>query len=385
MDQVALKIQRRRYLSEAVREVAIYQRFREATGACPEIINLREVFMHDGHVCMAFEKHGNSLAAALDRGAISPARARRATRQVLIALDQLHRSGYAHTDVKPDNILYSPRTGDARLADLGDAVERLRHGTLYGTREYTPPEVLLGTPLARSLDMWSVGCTVFEMLTARVLFNPRAAAAKKYQEFNHAGGKGLPLAASVVQDHADEEAEQLAQGTIVANKYRLERVLGSGRFSTVWLAKTLSGVSVDTSGKIVRNTVPGVYTPRRAQNKREHDARHWRKSKGAADLLDLALNYEHLLLMITLRGSFPPTMIKAGLFRASYFEEDGTPRFQPALRRVSLRNRLRRSCKLRGGALDDAIDFLECCLTIDPLQRITAQAALAHPWLSGAK
>ena len=87
-------------------------------------------------------------------------------------------------------------------------------------------------------------------------------------------------------------------------------------------------------------------------NEREHDARHWRKSKGAADLLDLALNYEQLLLMITLRGSFPPTMIKAGRFRASYFEEDGTPRFRPALRRVSLRNRVRRSCKLRGRALD---------------------------------
>src|ERR1700754_2293993 len=106
MNHVALKIQRRRYFSEAVREIAIYRRLREATGACPEIINLRGVFMHDGHVCMAFEKHGNSLGAALDRGAISPARIRRATRQLLIALDQLHRSGYAHTDVKPDNILY---------------------------------------------------------------------------------------------------------------------------------------------------------------------------------------------------------------------------------------------------------------------------------------
>jgi len=258
MDQVALKIQRRRYFGEAVREVAVYQRFREATGACPEIIHLREAFLHDGHLCMAFEKHGNSLAAALDRGAISPARARRATRQVVIALDRLHRSGYAHTDVKPDNILYCPRTGDARLADLGDAVERLRHGTLYGTREYTPPEVLLGAPLARSLDMWSVGCTVFEMLTARVLFDPRAVVSKKYREFNQAGGKDLPLAASVVQDRADEEAEQLPCGTIVANKYRLERALGCGRFSTVWLAKTLSDVSLDTSGQILRNNVPDV-------------------------------------------------------------------------------------------------------------------------------
>lgn len=384
MDQVALKIQRRRYLSEGVREIAIYQSLRQATGACPEIINLREVFMHDGHVCMAFEKHGNSLGAALDRGAISPARARRATRQLLIALDRLHRSGYAHTDVKPDNILYSSRRGDARLADLGDAVERLQHGTLYGTREYTPPEVLLGARLTRSLDMWSVGCTVFEMLTARVLFNPRAAAAEKYQEFNQAGGKNLPLAASVVQDRADEEAEQLPRGTIVANKYRLEHALGCGRFSTVWLAKSLSDVSLDISREILRNNVLGVYARQRAQTERQRAERHWRKSKGAADLLDLALNYEHLLLMVALRGSFPLAMIKIGRFRASYFEEDGTPRFRPALRPVSLRDRLRRSCKLRGRALDAAMDFLERCLTIDPSQRITAVAALAHPWIASS-
>lgn len=384
MAQVALKIQRRRYFSEAVREIATYQRLREATGACPEIINLREVFLHDGHVCMVFEKHGNSLAAALDRGAISTARARRATRQVLIALDRLHRSGFAHTDVKPDNILYCPRTGDARLADLGDAVERLHRGTLYGTREYTPPEVLLGAPLARSLDMWSVGCTVFEMLTARVLFNARAAAAKKYQEFNQAGGKDLPLAASVVQDRADEEAEQLPRGRIVANKYRLEHELGCGRFSTVWLAKTVSDISVDASRKILGNHVPDVDVRRRARTERQRDERRWRKSKGAADLLDLALNYEQLLLMVALRGSFPQTMIKAGRFRASYFEEDGMPRFRPALRRVSLRDRLRRSCTLRGRALDKATDFLEGCLTIDPSQRIAADAALAHPWMSSS-
>jgi len=88
--------------------------------------------------------------------------------------------------------------------------------------------------------------------------------------------------------------------------------------------------------------------------------------------------------MVALRGSFPPAMIKAGRFRASYFEEDGMPRFRPALRQVSLRNLLRRSCKLRGRALDTAMDFLKRCLTIDPSQRITAGAALAHPWMSGS-
>jgi serine/threonine protein kinase len=129
------------------------------------------------------------------------------------------------------------------------------------------------------------------------------------------------------------------------------------------------------------NNVQGVDAGQRARTERQRDDRRWRKSKGAADLLDLALNYEQLLLMIALRGSFPPAMINAGRFRASYFEGDGTPRFRPALRRVSLRDRVRRSCKLRGTALDTAMDFLERCLTIDPSQRITAGAALAHPWI----
>ena len=165
----------------------------------------------------------------------------------------------------------------------------------------------------------------------------------------------------------------------MANKYRLERALGCGRFSTVWLAKTLSDVSVDTSRKILGNNVPGVDARQRARTERQHDERRWRKSKGAADLLDLALNYEQLLLMVALRGSFPPAMIEAGRFRASYFEKDGMPRFRPALRRVSLRDRVRRSCKLRGRALDTATDFLERCLTIDPSQRITAGCCASSP------
>jgi len=384
MDQVALKVQRRRYFGEAVREITNYRSLREATGPCSEMTNLSEVFMHDGHVCMAFERHGNSLAAALDRRSLSTARARRVTRQVLVALDRLHRSGYTHTDVKSDNILYSPKTGDARLTDLGDVVERPRRGALYGTREYTPPEVLLGVPLDRSMDMWSFGCTVFEMLTARVLFDPRAAAAKKYQEFNEADGKDLGLAESVLQDRANEEAEQLSRGTIVVNKYRLERPLGHGRFSTVWLARTLSTRSVDTSDKLLHNGAPGISARQRPGTERQRADRRWRKRKGAADLLDLALNYEHLLLMVRLLGSLPLAMIKAGRFQASYFEEDGAPRFRPVLPRVSLRDRLRRSCNLKGTALGHATDFLERCLTIDPSHRIAAGAALAHPWVTSS-
>ena len=174
-------------------------------GPCPEVVALHESFLHDGHICMAFEKHAGSLETALDRGPLPPARVRRVTRQILAALDRLHRCGYAHTDVKPDNILYDPRTGVARLADLGSAADRLRQGGAFGTREYTPPEVILGAPLRVEMDLWALGCTVFEMLTRHLLFSPRRAAARKYREFSH-DAPPTELAESALADEAEELA-----------------------------------------------------------------------------------------------------------------------------------------------------------------------------------
>ena len=155
MERIALKVQRRRYAREAVDEIAVYQRLRESGEICPEIIRLREAFIYDGHICLAFDRHGNSLWEALARGAIPPPRVRRGARQMLTALDCLHRAGYTHTDIKPDNILYRARSGDTRLADLGDAEKRLKQGRIYGTREYTPPEMILGAPLTPSIDICS--------------------------------------------------------------------------------------------------------------------------------------------------------------------------------------------------------------------------------------
>ena len=382
-ERIALKVQRRRYTREAVDELGVYQRLRASGEICPEMICLREAFTYDGHICLAFDLHGNSLCETLEHGPLRPPRVRRVARQMLSALDHLHRAGYSHTDIKPDNILYRARSGDARLADLGDAETRLRQGTIYGTREYTPPEIILGAPLTSAIDIWSLGCTIFEMLTDRLLFDPRAAAAKKYHEFS-SRGKPLPLSAAVLRDNAEEEAEQLARGVIVGRKYRLEKPLGRGRFGTVWKAFQLSSASLDCTRNILQRSGPGVNTPRKRKSGREVQDRKWRRTKGADDLVDLALNYEQLLLMSAVGGAFPRAMIDSARYRASYFDEDGVLRFRPTLVGTSLRDRVRRRSILRGEGLDLATHFLKCCLTIDPGERFTAAEALSHPWLSPA-
>lgn len=379
---VALKIQRRRYAREATWEIYVHHLARKG-GRCPELIGLHEYFLHDGHVCMAFERHGSSLENALGRGPLPVARVRRVTRQILAALARLHACGYAHTDVKPDNILYDGRTGDARLADLGSARTGLRRGSHPGTREYMAPEILIGAPLSCALDLWSLGCTVFEMLTGHLLFSPRRAAAKKYREFAP-DAQPVELDPSVHADDAVEAAEQYPKGTVIAGKYELQRRLGQGRFGTVWAASELHSRPIGGDYKPVWTHAMSAAAARPPSTPRERADERWRDRKGADDLLDLALRYEHSLLVGAHCGPFPARMIRQAKYRKSFFESDGAHRFRPEIHPMSIRERLRRGGGLRGDVLKGAVDFLNALVQVDPARRVSADDALEHPWLTGS-
>jgi serine/threonine protein kinase len=96
------------------------------------------------------------------------------TRQTAEALAALHRVGFLHGDVKPDNIRLVD-AGTAVLIDLGFAHRpgentRLRqHGYLLGTPDYLAPEMCrLDADGDLSSDLFSLGVTLFEMLTGRL-------------------------------------------------------------------------------------------------------------------------------------------------------------------------------------------------------------------------
>ena len=322
---IALKITRRRSPRSAINEIGIHKAV-QRTGPCGSIAGLLEAFLYDGHVCMAYEKHGRSLDDEINARLLTPAQTLAVTRQILDALTHLHAAGYCHTDLKPDNILYDRRTGIARLADLGNAERELTTGSSLCTREYTPPEVLLGAPLAPAIDHWSLGCTVFEMLTGELLFNPRAIAAAKYKEFYFDDDEEVsdePLPAAEAADRAEEAAEQYSPGTVIAGKYRLGKELGRGRFGTVWAAEIIADVSLDGSFATLWQHCEEKERQRPPRSEAERLARVWKRQKGADDLRDLALNYEHLLLIDRLFGPLPPALIRAGTFQHSFFTPDG--------------------------------------------------------------
>lgn len=93
-------------------------------------------------------------------------------------LDYLHASNIVHRDLKPDNILVNVDTTDpfrslAVIADFGLARATSPTETFYiCTRQYRPPEVITNTAKGdASLDIWSLGCVFFELVTGHTLFH----------------------------------------------------------------------------------------------------------------------------------------------------------------------------------------------------------------------
>jgi WD40 repeat protein/serine/threonine protein kinase/tetratricopeptide (TPR) repeat protein len=98
-------------------------------------------------------------------------------RQVAEAAHALHESGVIHRDIKPDNVLVTPDGAQAVLMDLGlaqlaDETEgRLtRTRQFVGTLRYASPEQVLSVPLDRRSDVYSLGATLWELLTLRPMF-----------------------------------------------------------------------------------------------------------------------------------------------------------------------------------------------------------------------
>jgi serine/threonine protein kinase len=99
-------------------------------------------------------------------------------RQTAEALAALHQAGFLHGDLKPDNLRVT-EDGTAVLIDLGFAhrpgenAAFLRAGYVLGTANYLAPELCDELPTEDlSSDLFSLGVTLFEMLTGRLPYPP---------------------------------------------------------------------------------------------------------------------------------------------------------------------------------------------------------------------
>ncbi|HHB90959.1 MAG TPA: serine/threonine protein kinase [Anaerolineae bacterium] len=132
---------------------------------------------------------GGSVEDLIEQyGAMNPVLAAEIAQQVCMALDYMHARGYAHLDVKPNNILFRrPLMPDERpeavLIDFGSAQKSERRAEVEaGALVYLPPErvrVMIGDKPPESVtdkaaaDIYSVGVTLYRMLTGQLPFSGR--------------------------------------------------------------------------------------------------------------------------------------------------------------------------------------------------------------------
>jgi serine/threonine protein kinase len=116
---------------------------------------------------------GETLAARLKRGPLAIVEAMSMVRQVAQALEEAHEYGVIHRDLKPGNIMITPK-GAVKVLDFGIAkfvgldvadARTVDAATCIGTPYYMSPERIEGKKVDVRSDLWSLGVILYESLT----------------------------------------------------------------------------------------------------------------------------------------------------------------------------------------------------------------------------
>ena len=144
---------------------------------CPFIVNIKSAFQDEFKLYIVSEfLQGGDLFFHLHekKNTVFPEeKAKFYVMELVIALDFLHKNNMVYRDLKPENILLDLQ-GHIKLTDFGLSKifenENDKAFTVCGTPQYLAPEILLKKGYDKSVDWWSLGCVLYEMLYCRLPF-----------------------------------------------------------------------------------------------------------------------------------------------------------------------------------------------------------------------
>jgi len=148
----------------------------------PNIIQVHDVDTENGihYFSMEFIDGGTCAQLLKANGPFPPDQALEITRLTAKALQYAHENRLIHRDVKPDNIMVSS-SNMVKLADLGisksfdEAEAEERPKKIIGTPHYMAPEAIQGKRIDHRVDIYSLGATLYHLLTGQTPYSGKSA------------------------------------------------------------------------------------------------------------------------------------------------------------------------------------------------------------------
>lgn len=178
-EEVAIKIIRNNdtMLKAGMEELVV---LKTLAGADPEdrrhCVRFISSFKYRNHLCLVFESLHMNLREVLKKFGrnigLKLTAVRAYAKQLFIALKHLRNCHVLHCDIKPDNMLVNESKTVLKLCDFGNAMFAGKNEiTPYlVSRFYRAPEIILGLSYDHPMDIWSVGCCLYELYSGKVLF-----------------------------------------------------------------------------------------------------------------------------------------------------------------------------------------------------------------------
>jgi eukaryotic-like serine/threonine-protein kinase len=194
--RIAVKVLHSHYASDP----GFLQRFHHEAQAAANlrhsnIVDVYDVGLDgDAHYIVMEYVDGSDLKALLARSGPLPVEQTVAVAEAVAnGLSAAHRVGLVHRDIKPQNIIVGPG-GQVKITDFGIAKSALstamtETGVTFGTADYISPEQARGQAATPRSDLYSLGVTLYEMLTGRLPFSGESSIAVAMQ---HVGEEPPP-------------------------------------------------------------------------------------------------------------------------------------------------------------------------------------------------